>query len=102
MALTPIQEFDLRVNNELVKRTAVAIMKTAFAVYSEDSATVNHDNRLIWVKKVAGSEQGSELEARRMLPTLLRHPYMQANGEAITDANLESVIAAYLDFFAQG
>jgi len=99
MAFDNLGEYALRRDNELLKRTAVAIVKIAFDVYSEDPATPLHTQRIAWVNRVTASEESSDNEARRMLPVLVRHPFIQTSGTAVTDTQIGDIISAYLNFF---
>lgn len=85
----------------LNKRVRVACVIAADTVCSEQVATTNHVNRMIWAKSVF---QNPVAEASRMLWAVLA----QNKGATLaaitgaTDATIQTAVAAAVDRFATG
>ena len=73
-----------------------AVIKTASGIYSEDAATANHANRLLWAKDVllTGNVDGRALEMYRLAMT---NNDIVSAGDSALDTDVEWVTAFFLN-----
>ena len=88
-------------NGELSNRVEVACIVAAGTIRSEDAATENHANRLIWAKRAFVNPYNIRNE---MLMALLadHKDETTTNILAVTDAALQTLIDAAVNVFADG
>lgn len=93
--------FDLRADSALRNRIAVACVVAAEAIRSEDAATANHANRLLWAKAVFANPVG---EAERMLWAVLaaNKALSEAQIKGASDAAVQTAVNAAVNVFATG
>ena len=86
-------------NNILLDRIAVAITIAADAIVSEDVATANHANRLVWAKSAFSNPAA---QAKPILNALLAANKGASEAQIIasTDAAIQTNVNAVIDIFA--
>ena len=93
--------YTLGSSNTLLDKIAAAVAIQAEVIRTENGATANHANRLIWAKQAFG---GPRDMAQRMLWAILAQNAAatpaQITGAA--DTAIQSAVAAAVDVFATG
>ena len=85
----------------LRKQVAVAFFKSAVDILNEDSATVNHYNRLAWARKVTDSNTAPMSEAARWIWKVLENASIQASPTTATDNDVQFVVNSILGYIVQ-
>ena len=88
-------------HGELRNRIEVACVVAATAIRSEDAGTTNHANRLVWARHVFSEPS---MMSKRMHMALLgtNAGATVATITGVTDANLQTLVNAAVDTFADG
>ena len=83
------------------RRLRVAVIVSAEAVRSENPATTNHTNRLIWAKAVF---ENPDMEAKRMLWAVLAQnkDATLAQITGASDTTIQGAVDTAIDVFATG
>ena len=93
--------YNLKNSSSLRNRVAVALAAAAEDVRNEAAATANHADRFAWATgTVLGSQNGPEVEARRLMWMVLQNATIQTSGEASTDNDVKFVVNGLVDFAA--
>lgn len=93
--------FDLRANDGLRNKIAVACVIAAGNIRTEDPGTTNHANRLTWAAAVFTDPIR---EATRMMWAVLAQNSTLSVGQitGASDANIQTAVNAAIDVFATG
>jgi len=93
--------YSLRSDSALKNRVNVAVIVAAEAIRSEDGATPNHANRLVWAAAVFAAPSA---EADRMFMAILaaNKDATVAQIQSATDAAIQTKVDATVDLFATG
>jgi len=92
----------LKADSAVKQRFVGAVVTAASQVLTEDEATVNHANRLIWANDV---HTNPESVANQMWPSALTNATVLAGvaeGSEVTDNDLQWVCNSLIDTFATG
>jgi hypothetical protein len=95
-----VDVYNLRYESvNLSNRAEVAVTIAARDVLSEDPATDNHANRVIWAHwALANSRKASD----QMMWGLVANSTVQTNGDSTSDNDIQFVINSLIDSFADG
>ena len=88
--------------NDLHKKVARAIDKAARDVINESPSTENHENRLLWAKKIRKNPDIMITEAHRGMMYVLDNATVSAAGNAATDNDVQFVVNGIVDTLAEG
>ena len=91
----------LQSNAGLLTKVETASLIAAHAIITEDGATANHANRLLWAKKASSDPRGM---AKVMLPLVLA-ANKDASEQVIagaSDSAVQSNVDTLVDVFATG
>jgi len=89
MALTYAESAALMRDPAFVDRVKVACLKFADFILNEPTTTPAHNTRLRWAQQ---TETNPDLIAQQTTPPTVMDAAVQADGSAITDANLQSAV----------
>lgn len=93
---TYAQIYLLRNDGELLSRFVVAVEKAAADILVEAPATTNHAERIAWAKRVIlETNRSQEYATRIMRVALQQNQALQDNGNASTDAAIQSLVNGY-------
>ena len=82
------------------KQIAGALHAIAVDVVNEDTATINHANRITWARRILETESGPVTEAGRWVWRMLTNATFAANPLAADDGAVKTIAAGFLDTFA--
>jgi hypothetical protein len=98
MATNYLDRYNLQYTDTLLRqRTQISIESSAHYIIGEDPSTPNHANRIIWANAVFGDP---EAMTKAMMGAAVQNPLIYENGNEVTDAQIDQVIAPLIDFFA--
>ena len=89
MALTYAESAALMQNGDFIARVKVACLKYADFILNEATSTPAHNTRLRWAQQ---AESNPDLVSQQITPPTVMDGAVQADGAAITDANLQSAV----------
>src|SRR5262245_17257131 len=89
MALTYAQSAALMQDGDFIARVKVACMKYADFILNEPTSTAAHNTRLRWAQQTMNNP---DMAAQQTTPPTVMDAAVQADGGAITDANLQSAV----------
>lgn len=93
--------YEIANNNTLLDKFTAAVAIQAEAIRTENGATTNHANRLIWAKQAFSDPRA--MAAKMTWPILAQNALAtKAQILAATDAAILSAVAAAVDVFATG
>lgn len=93
--------YEIANNNTLLDKFTAAVAVQAEAIRTENGATTNHANRLIWAKQAFTDPRAMAL--KMTWPILAQNAgTTKANILAATDAAILTAVAAAVDVFATG
>lgn len=87
-------------DNDLENRCQVAVIIAANTIQTEDPATANHANRLLWAEKAYGSP-GALANKVLMAVLAANKDLTVAQIQGATDAQLQTKVDEAIDVFAQ-
>jgi len=91
--------FNLRNSSALLNRFVVAIEEIAMGILSEDPTTTDHAARVVWARSVIKDRGTAQGYADMALRLAIHTPTMQAVGEAVPDAGIQSICASLVGAF---
>ena len=99
MALSLQELYNLRYVNAgdaalLRNRITVAVASAAINVYSEAANTASHAERLVWAQRVIRDGAATQQAADRMLWAVLGREPITTKGNAATDGEIITAVAA--------
>jgi len=89
MALSYAESADLMKDAAFISRIKVACLTYASYIYNEASNVAGHSSRLRWAQNTM---QAPDVSANAIAPTVVMDPNVQAQGAAITDAELQTAV----------
>jgi hypothetical protein len=100
MAYTDIYTAATDDTHVLRKLVAVAMHKAAQDVINEDAETANHNNRLVWARKVTQGADAPVTEAARWIWAVLENATIQAAPTEAADNDVQFVVNALVNVMA--
>ena|ERR1700758_4407712 len=98
MATTYLDRYALQYTETLLRqRTQISIESSAHYIIGEDPATPNHANRTIWADTVFNNPESM---TKIMMGAVVQDQIIYENGNDVTDAQIDQVIAPLINFFA--
>lgn len=91
-----IDQYNLRTNDTLFKRITAACDIAVTAILAEDASTPNHASRLNFAK----AQMASDRPAQYMFRRGLQNSAVQANPDAITDAQIQAFVDSNINAIA--
>jgi hypothetical protein len=86
--------------SSLLARFEVACMVAAHNILNESAGTPNHANRVIWANAVL--EDSKAMSNRMLRRAISSNATLQAQGEAISDNDVQYICNSFVDTFATG
>lgn len=98
---TYAQLYDIGVNNALLDNVTAAVAVQAEVIRTENGATTNHANRLLWAKDALSDPRAM---AGRMVWAVIaqKSSLTPAQIRQLSDADVLAAVAAAVDVFATG
>jgi hypothetical protein len=95
---TYLDRYNLQYTDTLLRqRCQISIESSAHYIIGEDPATPNHANRVVWANKTYSDP---EAMIRTMMGAIVQDQIIYENGNNVTDAQIDQVVAPLIDFFA--
>jgi hypothetical protein len=101
MAESYLDRYNLQYTETLLRqRCQISIESSAHYIIGEDPANPNHANRILWANAVFSNPESM---TGMMMGAIVQDPLVYQNvppETAITDAQIDQVVAPLIDFFA--
>lgn len=95
MAATLAELYKIRFDRDnLQNRVAAAILKQAWPIITEDPATANHPNRVVWARHIIETDLTES--AYRAMGWVAKSNQIQNNGAQATDNQVETAVSEAL------
>jgi len=101
MAYTDIYTAATTTDSVLHQQIAVAMFKAAVDIVNEDVGTANHYNRLVWAKKVLGSNTAPVTEAQKWAWKVLENATIQAAPTESSDNDVQFAVNSIISYVVQ-
>ena len=91
-------------STDLFKKFLGSALKSAANILNEDAGATNHNNRVIWANALLSSDDAS---VKTRVRQLIRYgaatnATMQANPTALSDNDIDFIVASIINNFATG
>jgi len=98
---TYLDLYSLRQDDDLTRKVSSAVAIAADKIRTEDPATINHANRIVWAK--TAFSQPEQVAVAMMWALLAANKTMTMNQlKSASDSAIQAAVEAAIDIFADG